>query len=124
MICALYARVSKEEQHTDLQLDECREFAKRHGWELVEYHEKESSVKKRPVFERMMQDAHQRKFETVLVWKLDRIARNMAQFIRIVLELDRSGIRFVSCTQKMIDSDAKDPMGRFLLHLFGALAEL
>jgi DNA invertase Pin-like site-specific DNA recombinase len=124
MTAAIYARVSTVQQKTDMQLDDCRRFAKlAHGWKLIEYLETESSVKRRPVLERMMQDARLKKFDVVVVWKLDRIARSMKQFIDLVLELDRYGIRFVSVTQKMIDSDQKDPMGRFLLHLFAALAE-
>lgn len=94
------------------------------GWEWVEYLEQESSVKYRPVLEQMMADAKLGKFDVVCVWKLDRIARSTKQFVDLVLELDRYGVRFMSLTQKMIDSDQKDPMGRFLLHLFAALAEL
>src|SRR3954454_15338293 len=48
----------------------------------------------------------------------------MKQFIDIVLELDKVNVRFLSITQKNIDSDQKDPMGRFILQLFAALAEL
>src|SRR4051794_4507698 len=118
MKCAIYARVSTDKQKTDMQLTDLREYVRRAGWESVEYLETESSVKKRPVFERMMQEARMRKFEfdVVIVWKLDRIA--------LVLELDKVNVRFLSITQKNIDSDQKDPMGRFLLHLFAALAEL
>ena len=124
MKCAIYARVSTDKQKTDMQLTDLREYVRRAGWESVEYLETESSVKKRPVFERMMQEARMRKFDVVMVWKLDRIARSMKQFIDIVLELDKVNVRFLSITQKNIDSDQKDPMGRFLLHLFAALAEL
>jgi DNA invertase Pin-like site-specific DNA recombinase len=124
MTAAIYARVSTDKQKTDMQLHDLREYVTRAGWEAAEYLETESSVKKRPVFERMMQDARMRKFDVVVVWKLDRIARSMKQFIDIVLELDKVNVRFLSITQKNIDSDQKDPMGRFLLRLFAALAEL
>lgn len=125
MKAAIYARVSTVTQKTDMQLDECRRFVEiSQGWEFVEYLETESSVKQRPVLDRMMADARLRKFDVVVVWKLDRIARSMKQFIDIVLELDRHGVRFLSVTQRMIDSDQKDPMGVFLRNLFAALAEL
>jgi DNA invertase Pin-like site-specific DNA recombinase len=71
-----------------------------------------------------MDHAKQRRFDVVVVWKLDRIARSTKQFVDLVLDLDRAGIRFLSVTQRNIDSDQRDPMGRFLLHLFAALAEL
>lgn len=124
MKAVIYARVSTATQKTDMQLDECRRFVKAQGWELEEYLETESSVKARPVLACMMDAARRRSFDVVVVWKLDRIARSMKQFIDIVLELDRYGVRFLSVTQRMIDSDQRDPMGVFLRNLFAALAEL
>jgi DNA invertase Pin-like site-specific DNA recombinase len=124
MRAAFYGRVSTVRQKTDSQVDDSRAMLTTLGWEWTEYLEQESAVKHRPVLERMMQDAKLGKFDVVVVWKLDRIARSTKQFIDIVLELDRYNVRFMSLTQKMIDSDQKDPMGRFLLHLFAALAEL
>lgn len=107
-----------------MQVFEVRRYVQNMGWQFIEYFEKESSVKYRPEFEQLMDDAKQRKFDVVVVWKLDRIARSMKQFTDLVLELNRAGIRFLSVTQRNIDSDQKDPMGIFLLHLFAALAEL
>ena len=124
MKVAIYARVSTRKQKQDMQLDECRAHAKAAGWEIVEYLETESSVKKRPVFERMMDDAHHHKFDIVIVWKLDRIARSLKDFLDIALRLEKCNVRFLSVTQKMIDTDQKDPMGRFVLQLFASLAEL
>src|SRR5262249_8446798 len=55
--CGTYARVSTRTQQTDLQLTDLRKYVKRMGWTAVEYVEKASSVKHRPVFERLLQDA-------------------------------------------------------------------
>lgn len=121
--CAIYARVSTKKQDTALQLTDLREYVQRMGWESVEYQEKESSVKRRPVLERMMADARLRKFDVVLVWKIDRFARSMKHFIDLVLELDRAGVCLKAITQN-ISSDQKDPMGVFVLGLFGLLAQL
>jgi DNA invertase Pin-like site-specific DNA recombinase len=123
MKCAIYARVSTKKQETDMQMTPLREFVARMGWEAVEYLEKESSVKRRPVFDQLLKDARQRKFDTILVWKIDRFARSMKQFIDTVLELDSVGVSLRSITQN-ICSDQKDPMGRFVIGLFGLLAEL
>jgi DNA invertase Pin-like site-specific DNA recombinase len=123
VIAAIYARVSTEDQSYDMQLTELRAYAKRMGWEVVEYQEKASSVKKRPQFDRMMADARLKKFDIVLVWAVDRFARSIKQLLDMVLELDRVHVRFVAMTQN-IDSDEKNPMGRFMLTLFGALAQL
>lgn len=123
MIAAIYARVSTVDQKYEMQLHEVREYVKRMGWDIVEYTEKASSVKTRPAFERMMNDARLRKFDVVCVWKLDRLARSMKQFLDTVFELDRCGIRFISVTQ-MIDTDKQNPMGRFLMQILAAVGEL
>lgn len=123
MKAAIYVRVSTKKQDNAMQLTDLREYVRRMGWEAVEYQEKESSVKRRPILEQMMADARQRKFDIVLVWKIDRFARSMKHFIDLVLELDRAGVALRSVTQN-ISSDQKDPMGVFVLGLFGLLAQL
>jgi putative DNA-invertase from lambdoid prophage Rac len=122
MIAAIYARVSTKKQEYEMQLTELREYAKRMDWQTVEYSEKASSVKRRPEFERLMNDARLRKFQVVLVWKVDRFGRSLQDFLRNVLLLDSFGVRFVSTTQS-IDTDKRDPMAKFILGLFGLLAE-
>src|SRR5215831_2920409 len=92
MRAALYARVSSEDQNPHMQLIDLRGFAERMGYETVEYVEKESSVKHRPVFERMLNDARQRRFDIVLVWKIDRFARSVQQFVNVVGELNSWGL--------------------------------
>lgn len=110
-------------QKTDMQLTDLREYVKRAGWESAEYIETESSMKLRPVFERMLKDARLRKFEVVLVWKIDRFARSMKQFIDVVLDLDAVGVSLTSITQN-ISTSARDPMGQFVVRLLALLAEL
>jgi DNA invertase Pin-like site-specific DNA recombinase len=119
---AIYARVSTKQQEYEMQLTELRAYALRAGWDVVEYTEKASSVKHRPEFERMMEDARLRKFQIVLVWKVDRFGRSLQDFLRNVLLLDSFGVRFIAATQA-IDTDKRDPMAKFVLGLFGLLAE-
>ena len=123
MRAAIYARVSTVDQKYEMQLTDLRGFVARCGWELVDYLEKESSAKARPIFDQLMRDAALHKFDVVVVWKLDRFARSMKQFIDSVLELDRLGIRFVSITQG-IDTDKQSAIGKFLMHILAAFAEL
>ena len=123
MKCAIYARVSTKKQETAMQLTDLRGYAQRMEWEAIEYIEQASSVKYRPEFEHLMADARLRKFDVVLVWKVDRFARSMKQFVDTVLDLDRAGVCFKAITQN-ISSDQKDPMGQFVLGLFGLLAQL
>jgi DNA invertase Pin-like site-specific DNA recombinase len=120
---AIYARVSTVDQRNDMQFTELREYVARMGWESVDYPEKMSSVKHRPVLEKLLADARLRKFDVVVVWKIDRFARSMKQFTDNVLILDQCGVRFIAPTQG-IDTDKQSPTGRFLMQILAAFAEL
>src|SRR5947209_10921614 len=119
---AIYARVSTEDQNYEMQLVEVRQYAERMGWEVVEYTEKMSAVKKRPVLDRLMDDARLKKIDIVLVWKLDRFGRSLSNLIQNILLLDGYGVRFIAVTQG-IDSDSKNPTSRLMIHILGAVAE-
>ncbi len=94
MRCALYLRVSTLDQNVDLQRDALRDYAKARGLELVEEYVDEgiSGAKaKRPALDRLLADAHRRRFDAVLVWKLDRLGRSLSHLIRVVEELAGCG---------------------------------
>lgn len=122
MRCAIYARVSTKIQDYEMQLTDLRAYAERAGWEIVEYVEKASSVKKRPEFERMLTDARSRKFGAVLVWKLDRFARSISQLGQHINLLDSLNIRFVCITQG-IDTHQQNAAGRMFMQILGVFAE-
>ena len=119
---AIYARVSTQDQNFMLQTTELRDYADRMGWNVVEYSEKQSSVKRRPVLDSLMRDARARKFDVVIVWKLDRFARSLSQLMENITLLDSFGVRFISTTQSL-DTEKTNPMGRLMLHVMGAFAE-
>ena len=126
MRIALYARVSTTDQSCEMQLQELRQYAAQRGWELVgEYVDAGWSGAKasRPELDRLMRDARQRRFDAVLVWKLDRWGRSVADCIRSIQELVSLGVRFLAVTQNL-DTDQSNPMSRFLLHILAAFAEL
>jgi putative DNA-invertase from lambdoid prophage Rac len=123
LVAGLYVRVSTSDQKHDLQLAELRAYADRMGWRVIEYAEKISGVaKKRPVLERLMDDARLRKLDVVLVWKLDRFGRSLSQLIENIMLLEGYGARFIAVTQNL-DTDKQNPAGRLMLHIFGAVAE-
>jgi len=124
MIAAIYARVSTEDQNCGLQLTELGAYVERSGWTKVEYIEKASGKAggKRPMLDRLLEDARLKKFDVVMVWKLDRFGRSLQHLIENVRTLDANGIRFMALTQN-IDTDTKSPMGKFLMNIFGAFAE-
>jgi putative DNA-invertase from lambdoid prophage Rac len=119
---AIYVRVSTQDQSHDMQQTELVAHAERMGWQPILYAEKASSVKKRPVLDKLMRDARERKFDVVMVWKLDRFARSLAQFVSCVSELDANGIRFIASTQG-IDTDQRNPASRLMMQIFAAFAE-
>lgn len=122
MTAAIYVRVSTEEQQTDLQLAELRAYVQRMGWTAVEYGEKASSVKRRPVLDQLMGDARLRKVDVVLVWKIDRFARSLIQLITNVQLLDSYGVRFIAVTQG-IDTDRQNPAGVLMMQVLGSVAQ-
>jgi DNA invertase Pin-like site-specific DNA recombinase len=77
----------------------------------------------RPRLDQLLRDARLRKFEAVLVWKLDRWGRSVAHCVRSIQDLVSLGIRFLSPTES-IDTGADSPMSKFLMHLFAAFAEM
>jgi DNA invertase Pin-like site-specific DNA recombinase len=108
-----------------MQLRELRDYCQRRGWDIAaEYVDTGWSGAKasRPELDRLMKDARTRRFDAVLVWKLDRWGRSLIQSLQSVQELASMGIRFIAVTQN-IDTDESNPMSRFMLHIFGAFAE-
>jgi DNA invertase Pin-like site-specific DNA recombinase len=81
---AIYARVSTDKQKVDMQLNELRDFIKRSGWsiyrEFIDEGYTGSNIK-RPAFTEMLYEAKKRKFDILLVWKLDRLSRSLKDFI-------------------------------------------
>jgi putative DNA-invertase from lambdoid prophage Rac len=125
MKAAIYARVSTADQKCEMQLGELRAYLARRGWTLhAEYVDAGVSGAKasRPQLDRLMKDARLRRFDAVVVWKLDRWGRSLAHLVQSVQELSALGIRLVAITQN-IGTDESNPMARLLMHLMGAFAE-
>jgi DNA invertase Pin-like site-specific DNA recombinase len=121
----IYARVSTSDQRCEMQLSELREYCKRAGWLVVdEYIDKGFSGMRadRPAFVRMMKDANMKRFQGVIVWRLDRFGRSLTQLVSNILRLDELGIRFLVPSQS-IDTDQKSPTGRLLLNILASIAE-
>ncbi|HFK1476713.1 TPA: recombinase family protein [Bacillus paranthracis] len=110
-----YARVSTKKQSLDMQLDEL----KRYGCEEI-ITEKESGAKKdRKELQLLLSKL--RKDDTLVVYKLDRLGRTMHQLVNLLQEFNKKGIHFVSIKDGI---DTSTTMGRFLFHIFGAMAEM
>lgn len=109
-----YARVSTEDQETRLQLD-----ALHAAGVTTIYQEKTSAVSARPELQSAL--ASLRPGDTLVVWKLDRLARSLSDLLGIIDRLASRGASFRSLTEPV---DTSTPMGVFVVQVLGAVAQL
>jgi len=119
----LYVRVSSVDQHPETQLCDLRPLAAARGYEIVgEYSDTISGSKaKRPGLDQLMADARRGRFDVVLVWAFDRVARSVKHFLEILDDLNRLNVEFVSFRENI---DTGGPLGRAMVVIVGAIAEL
>lgn len=119
---AIYVRCSTAEQETDLQETELRQYCEARGWSCVLYRDKGQSGAKndRPALNAMLTDLRKRKFDVVVVWALDRLARLLKQLLTIGEECRSLGVDLVSLRQNI---DTTLPAGRLTFQILGAVAE-
>ena len=120
---ALYLRVSTVDQHPETQVLDLRQMAAQRGLEVVaEYTDRISGTKaRRPGLDELMRDARRGRFDIVLVWASDRIARSTRHFLEVLDELNRLGVAFASFREPI---DTGGPLGRALVVIIGAISEL
>ena len=120
---ALYLRVSTVDQHPETQLLDLRQMAAQRGYEIVaEFTDKISGTKaKRPGLDQMMAAARRGRFDAVLVWACDRIARSTRHFLEVLDDLNRLEVEFISFRENI---DTSGPLGRAIVIIIGAIAEL
>ena len=123
---AIYGRVSTNNhgQDVSMQTRELRQFAEARGWNFAgEYVDEGISGTKdrRPALDRLMADAHRRKFDVVVVWRFDRFARSVSHLLRALETFRSLGIEFVSLSESV---DTSTPTGKMIFTVLGAVAEL
>jgi DNA invertase Pin-like site-specific DNA recombinase len=124
MRTAIYARVSTSDQHNEIQIRELTEYVERRGWTLTGVYQDQMSGAKvqRPGLDTLMADARLHKFDSVIVWKLDRFGRSLVNCVAGIQELTAAGVRFIAMSQGL-DTDTSNPTSRLLLHILAAVAE-
>jgi DNA invertase Pin-like site-specific DNA recombinase len=122
MRSAIYARVSTFDQEPENQLAEIRRYVGARGWTSAEYVDRGISGAKdrRPALDELLKDARRRRFDVLVVWRLDRLGRNLRHLITLLEELQALGIAFVSLNEGI---DATTPAGKLQMHILGAIAE-
>jgi DNA invertase Pin-like site-specific DNA recombinase len=120
---AIYMRVSTVDQHPESQLHDLRQLAQQRGYQLVgEYTDRISGTKaKRPGLDQLMADARKGRFDVLMVWASDRIARSVRHFLEILDELNHLNIEYVSFRENL---DTGGALGRAMVIIIGAIAEL
>src|SRR3984957_5275860 len=123
---AIYARVSTTNhgQDVSMQTRDLEQFTQARGWRLVDSYIDlgiSGSKDKRPHLDRLMADAHKRRFDIVIVWRFDRFARSVSHLLRALETFNALGIAFVSLSEQM---DTTTPTGKMIFTVLGAVAEL
>ena len=111
--CAIYTRKSSEEgleqsfNSLDAQREACQAYIlsqRQEGWRAIEAHYDDGGYSggsmERPGLKRLLADIEARKVDTVVVYKVDRLTRSLADFAKMVEAFDARGVSFVSVTQR------------------------
>ena len=131
--CALYTRKSSEEgleqgfNSLDAQREACAAYVKSQageGWRSIEAPYDDGGFSggsmERPALQRLMEDIASGKVDVVVVYKIDRLTRSLADFARMVELFDRHGVSFVSVTQAF---NTTSSMGRLTLNVLLSFAQ-
>ena len=121
---ALYLRVSTVDQNPETQALDLRQFAAQRGLKIVETytdHGVSGTKARRPALDKMMDDARRHKFDVVVVWACDRLARSTKHLLQVLDELNGFGIQFLSQREAI---DTEGPLGRAIIVIISAIAEL
>jgi len=128
MKCAIYARVSTEEQakkySIPAQLDLLRSFAQINNYEIFKEYVDEGisgTISDRPQLQELFKDAERGYFKIVLVYRIDRFFRNTLKLLSAVDKLEKIGVAFKSITENF---DTTNPTGKFMISLLGSVAQL
>jgi DNA invertase Pin-like site-specific DNA recombinase len=119
---AIYTRVSTDEQKTDLQLMDLKEYVRKRGYTIYNIYEDiiSGAAKERQALDQLMDDAKKRKFDIVLVWKFDRFARSLKMLVDGLALFQELGIDFISYKENI---DTTTSMGKLIFNINSAYAE-
>lgn len=122
MRVGLYARISTHDQQTlSLQISAMTEYAERRKWEIVlEITDVASGATLRPQRDELLKAARRREIDAILVWRLDRWGRSVADLVTSLNELQALDVGFVSLTEAL---DLTTPSGRALAGMLAVFAE-
>ena len=121
--CAIYCRVSTQDQNSSLQVRELTEFVNnRTGWTIHRVYEdkRTGSNGNRPQLKALLKAARQREIDVVICWKLDRWFRSLKEIVTTLQELNELGVEFVSLKDNL---DLTTSTGLLMMHIIAAFSE-
>ncbi len=123
MRTVLYLRVSTSDQETEQQRRACQAYCEAKGWEVSAVVEERRSAWRgpRPGWERLKRELRARRYDCLVVYRIDRLWRRSSEFVLDFAELADRGIALVSIMEGI---DASTPLGRALLNVIVSLSEL
>lgn len=116
--------MSTVDQTTLNQELELKEYCERNGYEIFEIYKDEGvsgSKTSRPALDKMLNDMRQKRFDAIVIWKLDRLGRSTQHLLQILEELNKKQVRLIITTMNM---DTDTAQGKFFFTVVGAFAEL
>lgn len=125
----IYVRVSTEEQAKEgisigAQIERCEAYCKARGWQVTKVYTDagfSAGTTNRPALKELLEDIDQKKFSTLLVYKIDRFSRNLKDLISILDDLKKKGVHFTSVTEQI---DTTTAMGEAFFQIIGVFAQL
>ncbi len=122
MKCAIYCRVSRNDQDASIQEKICREYCGRNDIEIYRVYTDVISGTKdsRPAFNELQDDMRHYKFNCVMVTKLDRIGRSLQHILSLFDEFNKLGVHFIATSQNI---DTSSAAGKLQLQIIAAFAE-
>jgi DNA invertase Pin-like site-specific DNA recombinase len=122
---AIYGRVSTNSgQNLEMQIRELKEYCRNRAWKIAgEFVDSgvSGAVDSRPQLNRLMAEAHRRRFDVVVVWDFSRFARSTSHLLRALETFSALGIGFVSLREQI---DTSTPTGKMVFTILGSVAEL
>lgn len=126
---AIYSRVSTEEQakeglSVEAQIDKCKSFCNARDWKVFKIYKDagySAGSMNRPALELLLRDAEEKKFDIILVYKIDRFSRKLRDLILVLDSLKEKNINFTSVTEQI---DTTSAMGEAFFQIIGVFAQL
>jgi putative DNA-invertase from lambdoid prophage Rac len=123
-LCAVYYRVSSDRQTLANQVPDVERFIRQRGMTIdpsCVYTETKSAAKQRPVYDAMLEDGKNGKFQTLVVWSIDRFGRSMMGNLDAILALDAISVKVVSVREVWLDT--RGPIRELLIAIFSWVAQ-